>query len=126
MRLLLWIALAGAAGTLLRYGIGTWLQPGSDGGFPWGTLAVNITGSFILGFAFRYLDRLPGDVELRTIVGAGFCGGYTTFSAFGLETVRMMQDGKTARAAFYVGASVLLGLIAVIAGLTLATMVKRS
>jgi CrcB protein len=112
------IALGGAAGSLLRYGIGTMMGTRPDA-FPFGTLLVNVTGSLLLGLLVPRLDAALASPELRAALTIGLCGGYTTFSTFSLETVRMFQGGRGTAAIAYVLASVLLSSIAMLAGLTL-------
>jgi fluoride exporter len=112
----LWIAIGSALGGMARYGcsslIGNWFGQT----FPWGTLLVNISGSFVIGF-FATLTGPDGRwlvaPDVRQFVMVGLCGGYTTFSAFSLQTLNLVQDGEIARAGVNVGASVVLCLISV-------------
>lgn len=125
MSLLLMVAAGGALGAVARYGLSGWVQSVTDGTFPWGTLVVNVLGCFFLGFAFRVLQLSALAPALRGAVTVGFLGAFTTFSTFGLETVGLLQDGRWARAAAYVGASVAVGVVAVLAGLWLAAALQR-
>ena len=84
--------------------------------FPIGTLAVNVTGSFIAGFLLRYFMNVQTHPTLRAALIVGFCGGFTTFSAFTSETLGLFEGGAYARAALYVAAGVALSLMAVFAG----------
>jgi CrcB protein len=118
--LYLYLAAGGVIGTLARYGVGKWIAGWAGTDFPWHTLAINLTGSLILGFALRAADTLPLSPEVRGFITVGFCGAFTTFSTFGFETVTLMQEGEWARAAAYALGSVALGLVAVFAGLSLA------
>lgn len=108
-----WVALGGGLGAVLRYVVGMSLT------FPFGTLAVNIAGSFVIGlvwviFAARGLHAwLP-------FVMTGLLGGFTTFSAFSLDTMRLIEAGRLAAAGGYVMASVLFSLVACAAGLWIA------
>ena len=112
----LWIAIGSALGGMARYGasmmVGNWFGQT----FPWGTLLVNITGSFVIGF-FSTLTgqdgRLIVAADVRQFVMVGLCGGYTTFSAFSLQTLNLVQDGEMVRAGVNVGASVVLCLVSV-------------
>jgi fluoride exporter len=111
----------GAAGTLTRY----WLQgvvqyrTGSD--FPTGTLVVNLVGCLLMGGIGEYgLTHLTIPPEWRIGITVGFFGAFTTFSTFSWETVRLLEDGEWARAAVYVAASVVGGLLAVAAGMRIA------
>ena len=93
----------------------------SSAGFPYWTLVVNVTGSLLLGFLMRYLvDGVPVSPELRALLTTGFCGGYTTFSTFSYETVVLLEQGNTRRGTVYVLLSVVLSLLGVVAGITLA------
>jgi CrcB protein len=116
--ILLAIALGGAVGALARYQVGVLLPP-SPGGVPWSTLLINITGSFLLAFIYRYVDGMSSAPEIRALLGVGFCGAFTTFSAFSFEAVRLLQDGHATRAALYVTASVALCMVGTAAGLWL-------
>lgn len=117
------IALGGAAGSLLRYGIGSVVQQRAGAGFPVGTLVVNVTGSLLLGFLMRWLLETTVSPEMRAALTIGLCGGYTTFSTFSADTVRLLEEGSWGRASSYVVASVALSLLATIAGLALARFV---
>jgi fluoride exporter len=112
------IMLGGALGTLGRYLISVLALPIS-GQLPWGTIIINITGSFIIGF-FGTLTlahgRYPVSDELRLFVMVGLCGGYTTFSAFSLQTLDLLRSGAVGRAALNITLSVVLCILAVAAG----------
>ncbi|WP_437491671.1 fluoride efflux transporter CrcB [Sorangium sp. So ce1014] len=87
-----WIGLGGAAGTLARYGLSTWCQQRFGAGFPYGTLAVNVIGSFLLGV----LMQVAATTELlsptlRLGLGAGVMGGFTTYSSFNYETLKLFE-----------------------------------
>ena len=125
MSLLVWIALGGAFGALARYGLAGWVQDGTAGTFPWGTLVVNVLGCFLLGFAFRLLQLSALPPALRGAVTVGFLGAFTTFSTFSLEAVGLLQEERWARAVGYVGGSVALGLAALVAGLWFAAALHR-
>ena len=125
MSLLIWIALGGALGALARYGLAGWVQDGTAGTFPWGTLVVNVLGCFLLGFAFRLLQFSALPPALRGAVTVGFLGAFTTFSTFSLEAVGLIQEERWARAIGYVGGSVALGLVALVVGLWFAAVLQR-
>ncbi len=116
-----WVAIAagGAAGSMLRHAVGLAVQRNVPG-FPWGTFAINVTGSFLLGFLAQALGGDDVHPSLRAALTIGLCGGYTTFSTFSFETMRLVNDGLGARALTYVVASVLLALAATIGGSALA------
>src|SRR3546814_659755 len=112
------LAIAGAAGALARYGLGSAF---TSRDFPWTTLGINLVGSFALGFLLRAGD-LRGWSDVVTVsLGAGFLGAFTTFSTFSVETQAMLRDGRTVSAGLYVCASVVGGIAAAGAGYALAT-----
>ena len=114
---LLFIALGGAAGSVLRYLIGGSAQHLSARGFPIGTLSVNILGCLLIGILARLFLNMQTTLELRAFLIVGFCGGFTTFSAFSHETVGLIEGGQLARAAAYVFLSVVLCIAATFAGM---------
>lgn len=111
------IALGGALGALARYGLSGWIHGRMGAAFPWGTLGVNVLGSFLIGLCFSYLQHTSLPPETREFVAIGLLGAFTTFSTFTWETAALLQDGEWSRAALYVGGSLVLGLAAVLAGL---------
>ena len=116
---LLLIALGGAVGTLARYGTATALIRPSEraGGFPLGTLAVNLVGCFIIGYLNGlFLERVMVRPEYRAMLLVGFLGGYTTFSTFGWETAAFLREGQYTRAAVNLIVSNALGVGLVILG----------
>jgi CrcB protein len=120
LRLLL-IALFGAIGTLARYGLQGVVQYRATSAFPYGTLLVNLSGCFLLGLIGQFtLNRLVISPDWRVAIAVGFFGGYTTFSSFGWETAKMLEDGEWLRATTYVVASVVAGLLLSVAGIRLA------
>jgi fluoride exporter len=120
---MVWLLVGGGVGTLLRYWVGRWIntQPWAEGFPPAGTMFINVSGSFVLGVAFALiLERLPpehGDWYL--LIGTGFCGGYTTFSTFELETFRLVRDGSWKLALLNVVGSVAAGFVGVLLGVLL-------
>ena len=107
--LYLWIAVASAIGGVARFALGSQVSRMVHSPFPWGTLLVNIVGCSFIGWfaaATATTGRYPMSLQERQIVMAGFCGGFTTFSAFSLETLTLLRDGYTIRAALYVAISV--------------------
>lgn len=110
------IALGGAAGTVSRYAISQWMLR-AHGAFPLGTFAINIAGSFLIALFARVMSTPDSSPVLRAALTIGFCGGFTTFSTFSAEFVTLVQEGRTLRAVLYVVASVLTGVLAVLAGL---------
>ncbi|MGB8493923.1 MAG: fluoride efflux transporter CrcB [Candidatus Acidiferrum sp.] len=121
MRLLL-IAVFGAIGTLARYGLQGLVQVKMGSTFPYGTLAINLTGCFFLGLIGQFtLNRMVISPELRMAIAVGFFGGYTTFSSFGWETAKMLEAGEWLWATTYVATSVVFGLFLSVAGIRLAS-----
>lgn len=113
-----YVALGSAAGGALRFALGTLVQHRLGSSFPLGTLAVNVTGSLLLGFLLHYaLSTQAVSPELRALLTTGFCGGYTTFSTFSWETLRMLEDGARSQALLYVLLSVVVSLIGVYLGI---------
>lgn len=112
------IALGGAVGTLARFAVGTLAAPVSQS-LPWGTILINVAGSFLIGL-FGTLTlaegRYPVSENLRLFVMVGFCGGFTTFSAFSLQTLDLLRSGAPLRAGLNVALSVAVCLAAVAAG----------
>jgi len=112
------VMLGGALGTFARYAISVLAMPISTR-LPWGTMIINISGSFIIGF-FGTLTlihgRYPAPEALRLFVMVGICGGFTTFSSFSLQTLDLLRSGAVLRAAINVVASVVLCVLAVALG----------
>ena len=127
MGIYIWVALGGAIGTTGRYWLSGVAARTFGETFPWGTLIINVTGSFIIGFFFTLTGpdgRLYVGSNIRQFVLVGICGGYTTFSSFSLQTLNLMNDGEWFRAGGNIGLSLVLCLIAVWAGALLAGTVN--
>ncbi|MEV0274073.1 fluoride efflux transporter CrcB [Hamadaea sp. NPDC050747] len=107
------VALGAAFGAPARYLLDRFVQARHDSVFPWGTFAVNVTGSFLLG-SFAALSA-----PYFALLGTGFCGALTTYSTFGYETIRLARTGSTLYALLNVVLSIIAGLLAAWAGLTL-------
>jgi len=122
---LLLVLVGGALGSLVRYLVSEALVLG--GAFPWGTLAVNVSGSFVIGFTAGgagFGGRFIESSFVRHFVLVGLCGGYTTFSAFSLQTVTLLQAGDFVRAVLNVVTSVTGCLVATLAGFALAAVLS--
>jgi fluoride exporter len=117
---LLLVLLGGAVGAPLRYLTDLFIQSRHDSLFPWGTLTVNVAGSALLGFlaAAAAASALPS--WALTLAGTGFCGALTTFSTFGFETMRLLEEGSAAAALLNAGLGLLVGLLAAVGGWALA------
>lgn len=112
----IWVAIGGALGSMARYWCSGMAAALFGENFPWGTLIVNVLGSFIIGFFSTITGpdgRLFVGTDMRAFVMAGLCGGYTTFSAFSLQTLNLMNDGEWIYAGLNIVASVILCLLVV-------------
>ena len=120
---MLWyVAIGSAIGGMIRFLLGGWIQQKSGSAFPIQTLVINVSGSFLLGLVQRFaLETTAISPEIRTMLTVGFCGGYTTFSTFSFEAVRMLEDGDWRRAALYTALSVTFSVVAAILGIALAS-----
>ena len=112
-------------GGLARYALSTWVHASTGAGFPWGTLIVNVSGSMLLAFSYALLDGTAAAPEWRAFLGVGILGGYTTFSTFSYEAMRLLQDGESVPALLYMLSSVLLSLGGAILGFRLALLLLR-
>jgi CrcB protein len=117
----LMVMLGGAAGSLTRYVIGSAIMSRMGGRFPYGTILINVTGSFLIGFLMTLLtERLNPHPYWRLVLVVGFLGGYTTFSSFEWETFSLVRDGARWLGLFNVAGSVILGYGAVWLGAAIA------
>lgn len=117
-----WLAvfLGGGLGCVLRFAVVRWATALGAVSFPWGTLAVNVSGSLLAGVAYALLvERFDAATEWRALFMTGFLGGFTTFSAFSLETVRLAEEGQLAAAAANAALNLVLCLAACVIGLLL-------
>jgi CrcB protein len=116
---LLGVASGGALGSLLRFAVGR-MFPAAPAALPWSTLGINVMGSFALGLlAGASFARPDASPALRAFLGVGLLGGFTTFSAFSVETISLAQSASLAKAGLYVLLSVLLAVLAAGVGLSL-------
>jgi CrcB protein len=110
----------GAAGTLARYGLDGWIQYRVGSAFPAGTLTVNLLGCLLLGTIAEFsLNHISVPADWRIGLTIGLMGGFTTFSTFGWDSLRMLQDGEWTKALLYIGASVVGGILAMMVGMRL-------
>jgi CrcB protein len=120
MRSVIGISVAGALGALARYGVDGVVSRASRGGFPWGTLLVNVSGAFLLGLIFTILaERFAVAPWIRSTITIGFLGAYTTFSTLALETVRLVQDGSYFLGLANALGSIVVGVSALVLGVAL-------
>ncbi len=115
--MLIWIAIGGAAGSVTRYLLGGAAERATHISFPAGTLMVNVLGCFLIGVLTHQYMNSPTSPFMRAALITGFCGGFTTFSAFSIETVALIQGGSYGRAAAYIVMSVTLSIAATFAGI---------
>jgi len=110
------LAVGGGVGANTRHWVNLWVREWAGIGFPWGTFLINVSGSFAIGYLAMTLERWVRLPELRLMVITGFLGGYTTFSAYSLETLLLWERGEPIRALVYLGGSALTGFAAVTLG----------
>jgi CrcB protein len=113
------LVLAGAVGALLRYEVELGVRRTLGPRFPWGTLVINVSGSFVLGLLAGLAAHAGVSTSVVTVVGTGLLGAYTTFSTFSVDTVGLVEHGRVRAAAANLGASLVLGLAAAGAGLAI-------
>jgi CrcB protein len=118
------IGIGGFAGAIARYLVGGFVLERVGGSFPWGTFAVNIIGSFILGLLFALTtERAILPAEIRGPIFIGFLGAFTTFSTYMLESWRLVEDGAIVLAVANIAGSIAVGLVAVVAGLAIGRLI---
>ena len=123
-----WVAIGSALGGVLRFAFSGLIAERIGEVFPWGTLAVNVSGSLVIGFFFTLTEpdgRLLVGATARQFVMVGICGGYTTFSSFSLQTLNLARDGDWLRASGNIAVSVVLCLAAVWLGHIAAAAINR-
>ena len=118
--MLIWIAIGGAAGSVSRYLLGGMVQSTAAVRFPAGTLAVNLIGCFIIGALTQHYMNSQVSPAMRAALITGFCGGFTTFSAFSIETVGLINGGEYVKAGAYIVFSVGISIAATFAGMAVA------
>lgn len=120
---ILLIAIGGALGAVLRYASVNAVERLTGNALPWGTLAVNVVGSFALGFLMLATDRMQLSEDVRRFAAIGVLGAFTTFSAFSWEVTSLLRAGEWGRAGAYAVGSVVVGVLALIAGGAMASAV---
>ena len=112
------VGLGGAVGSMLRYAVQKFFQAQTAAAFPTGTLLVNIAGCFLIGILWSLVSRsLTWNEEMKLLLMTGFCGGFTTFSAFTLEGIGLLKENRTVLFVIYLTASVVGGLLATFIGI---------
>ncbi|MCW5908221.1 MAG: fluoride efflux transporter CrcB [Chitinophagales bacterium] len=119
MQLILLVGTGSFIGGVARFLLSQLLQSKISQPFPVGTLVVNIIGCLVIGSVFGLGEKTHISAEWRLFIMTGVCGGFTTFSAFGLETISLLRDGQHVYALTYIVASILLGLLATFGGMLL-------
>ena len=120
MLLAILVGLAAALGAVSRYVVDQAVANKWESAFPWGTWVINVTGSFILGLLTGFALHHGLSAHVVSVLGTGVCGGYTTFSTFNFETVRLAEGGSLVGAVGNIAGSIVAGLLAAAAGLGLA------
>jgi CrcB protein len=115
--LLLSVGIGGFTGAILRYGISNWVNALSHGSFPYGTLSVNLIGSFFIGFLFLYFQQIHLSPYPKTLLITGLLGALTTFSTFSLDTVLLMQQEQYLKALLNISSNVMLSIGATLFGM---------
>lgn len=117
LKTLILVGFGGGVGSILRYLIGMYLYRHFPAAFPWGTWMVNVLGCFLIGLFVAIFDRSAGlNPEWRQLLVVGFCGGFTTFSAFSLESLSLLQNNQAIAAFLYMGTSIIVGFSATTLG----------
>jgi len=114
---LFYIAIGGSFGAVARYLVSRWVHQFLSSAFPWGTLIINCSGSFLIGFLFFLFQETLVPTGLRNLILVGFLGAYTTFSTYSLETINLLKEGEFKFALLNVLFSNMLGLILVVLGI---------
>lgn len=125
MTRILLIALGGALGAVSRYLVSAGIQQALPAALPVGTLVVNLSGSLVIGFLYQLSASAIIPPTFREFAAIGFLGSYTTFSTLALETNTLMRDGERLMATVYLAATVVGGLLACVAGMTVGRVVLR-
>lgn len=117
----IYVAAGGALGSVLRYLLQNWVGAATGKDFPYGTMLVNIVGSFVMGAVIGWLARsAPQNAEnIRLFVAVGVLGGFTTFSSFSLDAITLFEQGRLGAMSAYILASVICSLLGLLAGLQL-------
>jgi len=126
MHNLVLIVIGGAIGTIARYGLSGMVYRFVDSSFPYGTLAVNLGGSFLIGFIWGIFESEIIPPPIRNFIFIGLLGGFTTFSSYSLETINLLREGETKLALLNVLSNNIFGILLVFVGLLLAKAIIQS
>lgn len=116
-RYVIYVIIGSSIGGAARYLSQEFVQKNFPSFIPLSTLSVNIVGSFIIGIIYALAERSKISAEVRILIATGFCGGFTTFSSFAFENVKLMQDGEFFNTALYIILSIVIGFVAVYLGI---------
>lgn len=119
MKSIFLVGIGGFVGSIARYGVSTLMSKFFITSFPLGTFVVNIIGSFIIGIIYAMTEEFSELYHYRLLLATGFCGGFTTFSAFSIESLSLIEKGNYGLFMIYSLLSVVLGLVAVFIGITI-------
>ncbi|HAQ37944.1 MAG TPA: fluoride efflux transporter CrcB [Saprospirales bacterium] len=119
MKIILAIGLGSSIGGMLRYVLAESIRQKLESTLPFGTFTINVVGCFLIGIVFGLFDRGNLSQEWRLFLATGLLGGFTTFSAFSMETVNLLRDGQYWSVITYVAGSVVIGLLATFAGISI-------
>lgn len=120
------VGAGGALGAIARYYVSDWMRVFVGQSLPWGTFTVNVLGSFVLGFLLVWLQAAAPNDQIRQFAAIGVLGSFTTFSTFSYETVTLVRAGEVLRAGGYALGSMVVGVLAVMMGIGLATAILGS
>ena len=120
------VGAGGALGAIARYYVSEWMGVFAGQSMPWGTFTVNVLGSFVLGFLLVWLQAVAPNDQIRQFAAIGVLGSFTTFSTFSYETVTLVRAGEVLRAGGYALGSMVVGVLAVMIGIGLATVILGS
>ncbi len=126
MQQILFIAVGGSVGALTRFWLSKYISQNVKVIFPWGTLIINLTGSFLIGFFFALFDKAVSPSQWRSLITIGFLGAYTTFSTYSLETLNLLKAGEFKLGLLNILASNLLGIILVFLGMESARVLLKT
>jgi fluoride exporter len=116
-RVLLLVGVGGMAGSLIRFLVSYFIQNKISSSFPFGTLTVNVLGCFIAGVIYALSEKSQISIEWRLLLLTGFCGGFTTFSAFSYESINLLKNGEILCLSLYTITSVVIGFSATYLGM---------